>query len=62
VLERAGLVTKTRRGRERLVRADVEQLRAAARVLDRLEAVWRDRIEGMDAVLAGSDSDLDLDP
>jgi len=52
VLERAGLITKRRRGRERLVRADIERIRAAARVLDDLEAVWRSRVERMDGILA----------
>ena len=56
VLERAGLVTKQRRGRERLVRTDVERIRAAARVLDELEAVWRSRVERMDDILAESDA------
>ena len=52
VLERAGLVGKRRRGRERLVRTDVERLRAAARVLDELEAVWRDRMDHIAWILA----------
>ncbi|MDP2528296.1 MAG: metalloregulator ArsR/SmtB family transcription factor [Candidatus Palauibacterales bacterium] len=52
VLEEVGLVTKERRGRRRLVRTDIERVRAAARVLDRLEAVWRRRIERMDDLLA----------
>jgi DNA-binding transcriptional ArsR family regulator len=51
VLERAGLVTKRRRGREQLVSGSVETVRQAHRVLDRLEAVWRTRIDGIDAVL-----------
>ena len=52
VLERAGLVTKERRGREQLVRTDpaaVERLREA---LDELEATWRGRVERMSNVLA----------
>ena len=47
VLERAGLVVKRRHGREQLVRADREGLRAAQRVLNELEAVWRGRVERM---------------
>ena len=52
VLERAGLVTKERRGRERLVRTDIARVRDASRVLDELEAVWRGRIERMEGLLA----------
>jgi DNA-binding transcriptional ArsR family regulator len=57
VLERAGLIAKERRGRERLVRTDIERIRAAAHVLDKLEAVWRTRIEVMDGILAEPDAD-----
>lgn len=45
VLERAGLVTRQRRGREQIVRADRAALRRAHLALDELEAVWRGRIE-----------------
>ncbi|MBA3743061.1 helix-turn-helix transcriptional regulator [Sporichthya sp.] len=52
VLERAGLVTKERRGREHLVAGNPAALRAAHDVLDRLELVWRERIARMDDLLA----------
>jgi DNA-binding transcriptional ArsR family regulator len=52
VLEGAGLVTKQRRGREQLVRADVDTLRRAALLLDQLEAVWRGRIDRIGEILA----------
>ena len=52
VLEGAGLVTKQRHGREQLVRSNVDAIREAARLLDRLEAVWRDRIDRIGEVLA----------
>ncbi len=52
VLEAAQLVTKQRRGREQIVRGDVETIRRANRVLDALEAVWRGRIERMGEILA----------
>jgi DNA-binding transcriptional ArsR family regulator len=52
VLERAGLVTKHRRGREILVRTDIESLRRASAVLDQLEAVWRERVARIDDLLA----------
>lgn len=47
LLERAGLVTKQRIGRRKVVRARVEGLRAAQRLLDRYEALWRGRIDRM---------------
>ena len=53
-LERAGLVTKTRHGREQRVRGDVATLRTAHRLLDDLEAVWRGRIDRIDQLLADS--------
>lgn len=52
VLERAGLVTKRRQGREQLVRGNVAAVRDARLLLDRLEAVWRGRIERMEDLLA----------
>jgi DNA-binding transcriptional ArsR family regulator len=47
VLERAGLVTKVRRGREQLVRTDRDAVDRARRVLDELETVWRGRVDRM---------------
>jgi DNA-binding transcriptional ArsR family regulator len=52
VMERAGLVTKERRGREQLVRTDIEAVSRARQSLDELEAVWRGRVERMSDVLA----------
>jgi DNA-binding transcriptional ArsR family regulator len=51
VLERAGLVSKQRRGREQLVRTDAAAVDRARRVLDELEQTWRGRVERMSAVL-----------
>lgn len=51
VLERAGLVTKRRHGREQLVRGNVTRLRDARRALDRLEALWRGRIDRIGEIL-----------
>jgi len=47
VLERAGLVTKRRIGRRKVVSTDVEGLRSAQRLLDRYEELWRGRIDRM---------------
>jgi DNA-binding transcriptional ArsR family regulator len=54
VLERAGLVSKHRIGRRRVVRTNLEGLRVAQRLLDRYEELWRERVERMDQVLSGS--------
>ena len=51
VLERAGLVTKERRGREQLVRTDGDAVGRARGVLDELEAVWRGRVDRMTDLL-----------
>jgi DNA-binding transcriptional ArsR family regulator len=47
VLERAGLVSKERHGREQLVRTDGDAVARARRVLDELEAAWRGRVDRM---------------
>jgi DNA-binding transcriptional ArsR family regulator len=52
VLEEAGLVTKQRRGRESLVKGDIERLRNARSALDAFEQLWRDRVAQMDQILA----------
>ncbi|MFC5634388.1 ArsR/SmtB family transcription factor [Streptomyces bullii] len=52
VLERAGLVTKQRRGREQLVRTDPEAVDRARQALDELETAWRGRVERMSRLLA----------
>src|SRR3954462_2760715 len=50
-LERAGLVSKTRQGREQRVRGDVATLRSAHRLLDDLEVLWRGRLDRMEHLL-----------
>jgi DNA-binding transcriptional ArsR family regulator len=52
VLERAGLVTKERHGREKLVRADRAAVRRARRALEQLEMTWRGRVDRMSRLLA----------
>ena len=47
ILERAGLVTKQRLGRRKVVRTDLEGLRVARRLLDQYEELWRGRIVRM---------------
>ena len=52
VLERAGLVTKQRIGRRKVVRTNLERLRVVRRLLDRYEERWRGRIDRMTGLLA----------
>lgn len=51
VLERAGLLTKRRRGREALASGDVAAVRSAAALLRDLESIWRGRIGRIEALL-----------
>ena len=51
ILERAGLVTKVRIGRRKVVRTNVEGLRRARRLLDRYEELWRGRLDRMAALV-----------
>lgn len=51
VLERASLVTKERRGREQIVRAQPRAIARARQLLDRYEQLWRDRIDRMQSIL-----------
>jgi hypothetical protein len=48
----SGLVSKERRGRERLVRGDVDTIQAAARLLDQYAEIWRGRIGRLEDLLA----------
>jgi DNA-binding transcriptional ArsR family regulator len=52
VLESAGLVIKERSGREQLVRGNVDTMLQASRLLEQLEAIWRDRIDQIGVMLA----------
>ncbi len=51
VLERAGLVTKQRHGREQLVRTDRDAVRRARQALDELESAWLARVDRMSELL-----------
>lgn len=55
VLERAGLITKERDGRRKVVRTDIERLRLARGLLDRYEALWRGRIERMTELITATE-------
>ena len=55
ILEPAGLVTKVRVGRRKVVRTNREQLRVARRLLDQYEDLWRGRVDRMDALVADTE-------
>jgi DNA-binding transcriptional ArsR family regulator len=57
VLERAELVSKHRVGRESIVRAETDALKRAHAALDRLETVWRGRVERMEEILEADKGD-----
>ena len=57
VLERAGLVTKARTGRRKVVRTNVEALQLARGLLDQYEALWRGRVERMTNLITNTEGD-----
>jgi len=57
VLERAGLVTKHRRGRRKVVHTNVAALALARRLLDRYEELWRGRIDRMTEIINQTEED-----
>ncbi|WP_425862570.1 ArsR/SmtB family transcription factor [Arthrobacter sp. TWP1-1] len=58
VLERASLVTKEKRGREQVVRANREGLQRARQLLDEYEAIWRQRSDRIADILAEENEQL----
>lgn len=59
ILERAGLVSKHRSGRRKVVRTNLEGLRVARRLLDRYEELWRERVERMTELITDSPREAD---
>src|SRR5713226_3478394 len=51
VLERAGLITKQRIGRRKVVRSNPDALLLARRLLDQYEGLWRARLDRMNELL-----------
>ncbi len=51
VLERAGLVSKERIGRRKVVRTNREGLHMTRRLLDQYEELWRGRIARMNDLI-----------
>jgi DNA-binding transcriptional ArsR family regulator len=59
ILERAGLVTKERIGRRKVVRTNLVGLRVARRLLDQYEELWRGRIDRMTDLVAENPKETD---
>jgi len=59
VLERAGLITKQRIGRRKVVRTNLETLLVARRLLDQYEGLWRARIVRMNELIAETAGAMD---
>jgi DNA-binding transcriptional ArsR family regulator len=58
ILERAGLITKRRMGRRKVVQTNLAGLLVARRLLDRYEDLWRGRVDRMtDLVTSMKESD-----
>jgi DNA-binding transcriptional ArsR family regulator len=51
VLERAGLLSKRRHGREQLAHGEVDAVRSLASMLGELEDLWRGRIDRIDELI-----------
>lgn len=52
VLERAGLLSKLRSGREQIAHGEVEAVRSVASMLVELEDLWRGRVARIDELIA----------
>jgi DNA-binding transcriptional ArsR family regulator len=59
ILERAGLVTKQRVGRRKVVRTNLEGLRLARRLLDQYEELWRGRVDRMTELVTEITKEID---
>jgi DNA-binding transcriptional ArsR family regulator len=51
ILERAGLVSKQRIGRRKVVRTSVDRIRVAQDLLDRYQELWSGRFNRMEALI-----------
>jgi DNA-binding transcriptional ArsR family regulator len=61
VMEKAGLITKRRRGREQLASGEVAAVRSVGSMLTELEQVWRGRIARIDDLIS-SDQTKEAEP
>lgn len=59
VLDRAGLLSKRRHGREQLASGDVAAVRSVAALLSELEQIWRGRVARIDELIAAENNQED---
>jgi DNA-binding transcriptional ArsR family regulator len=59
ILERAGMITKERIGRRKVVRTNLEGLRLARSLLDQYEELWRGRVARMTALVTQDQKEED---
>lgn len=59
VLEKAGLLSKRRHGREQLARGDVDAVRSVASMLGELEQIWRGRVTRIDELISSDPTQED---
>ncbi|WP_247827732.1 ArsR/SmtB family transcription factor [Arthrobacter antioxidans] len=59
VLQRASLVSKEKRGREQIVRGEVDGVQRARRLLDDYERIWRQRVDRITDLLGEDAGDDD---
>ncbi len=57
VLEKAGLITKRRSGREALASGDLAAVRSVGSMLTELESIWRGRIARIDDLITHTPTD-----
>jgi DNA-binding transcriptional ArsR family regulator len=59
VLEKAGLLTKRRSGREQMASGDVAAVRSVTSMLTELEGVWRGRVARIDDLISSDTNQED---
>jgi DNA-binding transcriptional ArsR family regulator len=59
ILERAGLVSKHRSGRRKIVCTNLAALHVARRLLDQYEELWRERVERMNQLISDTPKEAD---
>ena len=59
ILERAGMITKERIGRRKVIRTNLEGLRLARSLLDQYEELWRGRVARMTALVTQDQKEED---
>jgi len=58
VLEHAGLINKTRKGKEQIVSIDATALEAAVKYLDDYKQLWEQRLDSLDTFLQTANKEV----